>query len=163
MSYDPNPFEDKKKELVNKIEKEYGSVKNFVALVTKWFDEVPERHLQANPALRVIKEKGMDMSDPSTMAVMYRKVTSIDHVRWIDGVLERIQKMKQEIQNTNLPPLSSRADSFDETNARKQFSRGKKSAIEFIDDVKEQTEGKLRITEDQMQKLNEIYKRYKKL
>jgi hypothetical protein len=160
--YDPNPFETKgKSKIVKKIEKEHGSVSNFIGKARKWLDKVPEGYVRQNPSLKPIQNKEVDLFDPKRLRILNRKITSIEHVEWLNSVIGRIEKMEEEIRDASLPPISTRIDREDEV--RRKFQDRKKSALEFVEDVKEYAEKKLNVTEKQMKALNDTYKRYESL
>lgn len=162
MAYDPNPFQTKgKRKIFEKVENEYGSVKAFINKAKKWLDKLPEGYVQQNPSIKPIRNKDVDFFDSKRVRILYRKITPIEQVEWINSVIGRIEKMKKEIQNTSLPPISTRVDREDEM--RRKFQNRKESALEFMEDVKEYAEKKLNVTEKQMKALNDTYKRYKSI
>lgn len=170
MAYDPNPFESKSRsKIAKKIEKEYESVSVFVDKAEKWLDKLPEGYVQQNPSIKPIRNKDVNFFDSKRLRILYRKITPIEHLEWINSVIGRIEKMKKEIQNTSLPPISLRyrgeisPRSNREDEMRKRFRNKKESALEFMEDVKEYAEKKLNVTEKQMKALNDTYKRYKSI
>jgi hypothetical protein len=162
MAYNPNPFESKgRSKIAKKIEKEYKSVSAFIVKAEEWLDKLPEGYVQQNPSIKPIRNKDVDFFDSKRLRILYRKITPIEHLEWINSVIGRIEKMKKEIQNTSLPPISTRSNREDEM--RKKFQNRKESAIEFMEDVKEYAEKRLNVTEKQMKALNDTYKRYESI
>lgn len=160
--YDPNPFESKgRSKIVKKIEKEQGSVSEFINKAEKWLDKLPEGYVQQNPSLKPLWRSGVDLTDPKRLRILNRKITSIEHVEWLNSVIARIEKMEEEIRNASLPPVSTRVEREDKM--REKFQNRKESALEFMADVKEYAEKRLNVTERQMEALNETYKRYESL
>lgn len=162
MAYDPNPFQTKgRSKIVKKIEKDYESLDKFIEKSRKWLNKLPEGYIQQNPSLKPIRNKQTDLFDPKRLRILYRKITPIEHLEWLNSVIGRIEKMEKEIRDTSFPPISTRSNR--EGEMRKEFQNRKESAIEFMEDVKEYAEKKLNVTEKQMKALNDTYKRYESI
>lgn len=150
-----------KNSILRQIEKEYGDVDSFVSKAKEWLRKLPREYLDHNKDLKALRDKTPDWNNSTTLAIVNRKMTSIEHVEWVNSVLDRIDRMEDRVGNASLPPVATRSSM--EEKMRKRFRKDKDSALQFMNSVRGYVQRNLKITEDQMETLNEIYERYEKL
>lgn len=150
-----------KNSILRQIEKEYGDVDSFVSKAKEWLRKLPREYLDHNKDLKALRDKTPDWNNSTTLAIVNRKMTSIEHVEWVNSVLDRIDRMEDRVGNASLPPVTTRSSM--EEKMRKRFRKDKDSALQFMNSVRGYVQRNLKITEDQMETLNEIYERYEKL
>jgi len=163
-------IEESESSVLKKIKQEYGDVETFIKHGKEWLDKLPAECVEANDELRVVKEKNVDWSDPTVIAIVERKMTSLEHADWLSSVLDRIDHIIQEVRSTDVEDMGERAsgvpkdlgDSLDDF-IEKQLQKQKQSAIDFLIDVRTYAREKFTITPKQLERLNDIYKRYKKI
>jgi len=146
---------------LNVIQKEYGDIETFRSQAKRWIQSLPEEYFESNKDIKMVRDKNVDWNDAVILRIVHRKMASLEHVEWINSVVERIEKMEEEVENASLPPVSTRVDREEEM--RKKFQEQKESALDFIDDVKDYALRNLKVTERQLEALNRTYKKFEQL
>jgi hypothetical protein len=138
------------------IAKKHGSVEEFSDKAKKWVQKLPPGYLDRNKDLRKLHDKPVDWEDPMVLAIVDRKFTSVDHANWVSGVVNRINRMIEDIMELkqNLPASLS-------DDNRKKAKSELESSLDFMRSVRRYAERNLHVTENQLEALNKTYKRYR--
>jgi len=139
------------------IENSYGSVDAFRSKAKRWIRKVLNEHFEHNSALSVIRRKNVDWNDPIVLGIVEYNYTSIEHIEWIQNVLNRIEKMRSDLNKIPESISDDRHPKIHE-NVEREIS----SAVNFIDSVESYVHKNLHITEKQLEALNNVYTKYTK-
>lgn len=149
---------------LNSIRKEYGDIDSFRAQAKDWLDNLPKKYLKENKDVQMIRNKNVDWEDPTVLTILHRKITSIDHIDWIRDVVNRIDTMKRHIENARIENHDSYpTDRKVPEKVRENVKREKSSALDFMDSVRDYALRNLKVTERQLEALNETYKKFERL
>lgn len=145
---------------VKKIKRKHGGIPAFIQKAKKWIESVPREHIEAHGDLKAIADKNVDWSDPTILAIVNRRFTSLDHAKWINSVLERMDRIERHVKRKCVG-----AQFIDDISAlpldpEKRLEKSKESALDFISSVRGYVYQNLDVTEKQLQALNDIYKRF---
>lgn len=150
---------------LDRIEREYGDVDSFVTHVKDWMERLPRKYLQENSEIKRIWKKVayIDWNDPHVLSILHRKVTSLDRLDWIDSVIDRIDMMRDNIRSASIENHEKYDGQLISEKAQEELKERKSGAIEFMDSVEDYALRNLKVTEKQLEALNETYKKFEPL
>lgn len=140
---------------MSKIEKEFGSVENFIEKFRKWKEKLPKAVFEENRTLRKLAKKPLSESESARLRIAYRNFTSLEHAEWLKSVIVRIDKIADHISRT-------KPERFDK-HEKPHIESEKESALGYVKDVRRWICEYLEATEDQLKTLNGIYEKHEKI
>jgi len=145
---------------VKKVKSKHGDVSTFIQKAKKWVESVPREHIEAHGDLKAIADKNVDWSDPTILAIVERRFTSLDHVEWINSVLKRMDRIERHVSRKRVGAQMSAQSQDLPFDPEERLEKSKESAIDFISSVRDHVHRHLDVTEKQLQALNDIYERF---